>query len=131
LVSLICILLAIIPIGSTVAFYALISLVVVAFLVSYTIPILFIMIRKLQGRHPQYGPFKLGRWGIVINLCALVYILFVLSFVVLPPSRPVTAKTMNYAGPLVLAVIALAVADWIISGYRRFKVPVRRVIVEG
>jgi len=128
---LICVLLAIIPIGSTVAFYALISLTVVSFLVSYSIPIFFIVIRKLQGRHPQYGPFKLGRWGIVINLCALVYILFVLSFVVLPPSRPVTAATMNYAGPLVLAVIALAVIDWIISGYRRFKVPVRRAIVEG
>ena len=87
------------------------------------------MIRKLQGRHPQYGPIRLGRWGIPINLYALVHILFVLSFAALPPSRPVTAATMNYAGPMVLAVIALALIDWFISGHRRFKVPVPRYVV--
>jgi hypothetical protein len=121
--------LAIIPIGSSVAFYALISLGLVSFYISYFIPILFILIRKLQGRHPQYSLFRLGRWGVPINLYALIHILFILSFVVLPPARPVTGTTMNYAGPLALAVIAIALMDWVISGRHRFKVPVPPAIV--
>lgn len=123
------ILLAIIPIGSTVAFYALVSLALISLNISYFIPILFILIQKLQGRQLQYGPTKLGRWGFLINLYALIHILFIISFTALPPSRPVTGTTMNYAGPLILAVIVLALADWFISGHRRFKVPVPRDIV--
>lgn len=128
LIGAICVLLAIIPIGSPVAFNALTSLPVISYYISYFLPILFIMLRKLQGRHPQYGPFKLGRWGIPLNLYALVYILFLLSFVALPPFRPVTAVNMNYCGPLVLLIILFAVVDWVISGHRRFKVPVTHTI---
>jgi choline transport protein len=120
----ICALLAIINIGSNTAFNALVSLPLIALYISYFIPTLFILIRKLQGRHPQYGPFKLGRWGILINLFAIIYILFVLSFVALPTILPVMAVNMNYAGPLVLAVILIALLDWVISGRHRFDVPV-------
>jgi amino acid transporter len=126
LVGVICALLALIPIGSSIAFYALVSLPLIGLNISYFFPILFIMIRKLRGRHPTYGPFKLGHWGIPVNLLALCYILYVLSFVALPPFRPVTAKNFNYAGPLMLVVICLALADWVISGRRRFSVPVPR-----
>jgi hypothetical protein len=82
------------------------------------------MIRKLQGRHPKYGPFRLGRWGIPINLLAVLYILYIVSMAALPPFMPVTAGNMNYAGPLLLLVIAFALADWFISGRHRFQVPV-------
>ena len=125
----VCVLLAIIPIGSTVAFFALVSLPMISLYISYFIPILFIMIRKLQGRHPQYGPYKLGRWGIPINLFALLYILFILSFVALPPFRPVNTINMNYAGPMVLAVAAIALVDWIFNGRRRFQVPIPRALL--
>jgi hypothetical protein len=116
--------LAIVNIFSSTAFSALISLPLISFYISYFIPILFITIRKLQGRRPQYGPFKLGRWGIPINLFSCMYILFMISFVCLPTARPVTAVNMNYAGPLILAVITVALADWVISGRHRFEVPV-------
>ena len=36
---------------------------------------------------------------------------------------PVTAKNFNYAGPIMGAVIVLALADWFISGHKRFQVP--------
>jgi hypothetical protein len=122
----ICALLAIINIGSTTAFNALISLPLISLYISYLIPIVFILIRKVQGKHPQYGPFRLGRWGIPINLFSVLYILWVLSFVALPTIRPVSAINMNYAGPLVLAVILIALADWFTSGRHRFRVPVPR-----
>jgi len=117
--------LALVPIGSTVAFFALVSLPTLALNISYFIPILFFMIRKLRG-HAQYGPFKLGRWGIIINLFSLLYILYIVSIVVLPPSLPVTGSNMNYSAPLVMAAVLLALTDWFVSGRNRFKVPVPR-----
>lgn len=126
LVGLICCLLAIINIASSTAFYALISLPTIALYISYFIPILFLVIRKLQNRHPAYGPFKLGRWGLPINLFSLVYIIYIIVFLPFPSMRPVTALNMNYAGPLVGAVILMALGDWFISGRKRFSVPIAR-----
>ncbi|KAH7360368.1 amino acid/polyamine transporter I [Rhexocercosporidium sp. MPI-PUGE-AT-0058] len=124
LVGTVCCLLALINIGSSTAFNALISLPTIALYISYFIPIVFIVIRKLQNRHPKYGPFKLGRWGLPINLFSLVYILYILTFVPFPVLLPVTATTMNYAGPMMGAIIVIALGDWVISGRKRFEVPI-------
>lgn len=126
LVGFICCLLAIINIASSTAFNALISLPTIALYISYFIPILFLVIRKLQNRHPAYGPFKLGRWGLPINLFSLVYIIYIIVFLPFPSMRPVTALNMNYAGPLVGAVIVIALGDWFLSGRKRFQVPIAR-----
>ncbi|TVY88655.1 Choline transport protein [Lachnellula willkommii] len=123
LVGFIMCLLALIYIGSNTAFNALISLPTIGLYMSYFIPILFIVIRKLQGRHPKYGPFKLGRWGLPINMLAMCYILYILAFVGFPTELPVTADNMNYAGPLVVALILLAIGDFFITGRKRFVVP--------
>ena len=127
-VGIICALLSLINIGSTTAFNALISLPLISTYVSYILPITFILLRKIRGQQQRYGPFKLGRWGIPINTFAIVYILFTLSFVALPTIRPTTSVNMNYAGPLLLAVIVIAVSDWFLSGRRRFQVPVSRAV---
>jgi choline transport protein len=124
LVGLICCLLALINIASATAFNALISLPTIALYISYGIPILFMMIRKLQNRHPVYGPFKLGRWGIPINMFSLAYIIYILIFLPFPTILPVTAVNINYAGPLVGAVILIAIGDWFVTGKKRFRVPV-------
>ncbi|KAE9379461.1 amino acid transporter [Stipitochalara longipes BDJ] len=126
LVGAICCLLALINIASSTAFNALVSLPTIALYISYFIPIFFLVIRKLQNRHPQYGPFKLGRWGLPINLYALVFIVYILTFLPFPVELPVTAANMNYAGPLVGAIIVLALGDWFFSGRKRFEVPVAR-----
>ncbi|KAG4432887.1 hypothetical protein IFR05_011633 [Cadophora sp. M221] len=124
LVGTVCCLLSLINIGSSTAFNALISLPTIALYISYFIPIIFIVIRKLQNSHPRYGPFKLGHWGLPINLFSLVYILYILTFVPFPVMLPVTATTMNYAGPMMGAIIIIALGDWLISGRKRFEVPI-------
>lgn len=91
---------------------------------SYVLPILFIMLRKIRGQQIAYGTFKLGRYGIIINLVALVYLFYVIIWIPFPPLLPVTASNMNYAGPLVGVVIIAALLDWMISGHKRFNIPV-------
>jgi choline transport protein len=115
-------------IGSTTAFNAIISLTSLGLHVSYILPILFIMLRKIRGPPVAFGPFKLGKWGVPINMFSLVYLLFVIIWMPFPTELPVTGSNMNYAGPILLAVIIGAVVDWCISGRTRFEFPVARHI---
>lgn len=124
-------LLSLINIGSDVAFNALLSLSTLSLNLSYVIPLYLLLIRKITGRHPQYGPFKLGEWGIPINLLALVFVLYSIFWVSFPSFYPVTAVTMNWAGPITIVVIAGALIDWHTSGKRRFKVPISQYELEN
>lgn len=123
LVIAVCCILSMISIGSTTAFNAMISLPLMALYISYGIPVAFLLTMKLRGRAPRLGPFYLRHGGVFVNALAVAYILYVLSFAALPTVLPVTSANMNYAGPLVLAVMLAAAADWCLSGRRRFWLP--------
>jgi choline transport protein len=116
-------LLALINLGSTTAFLAILSLATLALYISYTIPILFVLLRKLEGRPPNYGPFRLGSWGIPINIFALVWCIFTIIWLPFPVSLPVTKTTMNYAAPVWGAGLIIALVDWFFSGHKRFRIP--------
>ncbi|KAF2840590.1 amino acid permease [Patellaria atrata CBS 101060] len=121
--SAMCCLLALINIGSTVAFYAILSLSTLGLYMSYWLPILLLTIRKLEGRAPSPGPFHMGKLGIFVNIFALIYGLFIITFLPFPIFRPVTAETMNYAGPIMGAAVLVGLGDWFTSGQKRFRVP--------
>jgi choline transport protein len=118
--------LSLIYIASATAFNALISLQALALHVSYFFPILFILLRKLRGPPPPYGPFKMGALGVPINVFALCYLVFVVLWMPFPQILPVTGDNMNYAGPIFGAVVLGALAHWFISGKDSFKMHVIR-----
>ena len=124
LICVISFLLAIIYIGSSTAFNAIISLQAMALCVSYIPPIAFLALRRIFGNAPKPGPFTMGRAGLAINFMALAYLIFVVIWMPFPQILPVTGSNMNYAGPLLGAVILGALLDWVISGHKRFQVPV-------
>lgn len=124
LVTFVVMLLNLINLGSTTAFFAILSLNTLALYISYMIPILFFIMAKLRGDLIPYGPFQLGRFGLPINIFALVYALFISIFLPFPPYVPVTAASMNYGGPVMGFVIIFAIVDWFITGRKRFQVPV-------
>lgn len=70
------VLLSLINLGSSIALSAILSLNSVATLVSYSVPIILLVIPKLAREHPRYGPLKLGRWGLPINLFAICFLLW-------------------------------------------------------
>jgi choline transport protein len=123
-------LLNLINLGSTTAFFAILSLNTLALYISYIIPMVFLVMTKLRGDHIPYGPFHLGRWGLPINIFAIIYAIFIAIFLPFPPFLPVTSVTMNYGGPVMGFVILFALADWFISGRKRFQVPVNPVSME-
>jgi choline transport protein len=122
LVAVVSFILSLIYVGSSTAFNAIISLQAMGLSISYVVPITFLMIQKMRGRKIPYGPYTLGRFGVAINLFALAYLIFVILWMPFPQILPVTGSNMNYAGPLLGAVILGALIDWMIGGRKRFKV---------
>ena len=73
--SSVCLLINLIPIGSTTAFYALTSLSTLALYFSYCLPATLIVLRKINGTFPPYGPWKMAGpfwFGLGVNIFAMV-----------------------------------------------------------
>ena len=107
LTSTICLLINIIPVGSTTAFYALTSLSTLALYFSYCVPATLIVIRKLDRTFPSFGPWKMkgGYWtGFAINVFACAWGWYCVFSLCLPTFMPVTAQTMNWAGTYPMGV---------------------------
>lgn len=81
------------------------------------------IIRKVTETDPRYGPFKLGRFGIPINMFALAFVIYSMLWVSFPTLKPITSETMNWAAPITLIVVGAALIDWFTTGKRRFTVP--------
>jgi choline transport protein len=124
LVATVVICLSLVYIASATAFNALISLQALALHVSYFFPILFILIRKLRGPKPAYGPFTMGKIGVGVNIFALCYLIYVVLWMPFPQILPVTKDNMNYAGPIFAAMLLGALSHWFLSGKRTFQMPV-------
>ncbi|KAI9712157.1 MAG: hypothetical protein M1812_006995 [Candelaria pacifica] len=127
LVTFVTILLSLINIASTTAFNAVLSLSTLALNISYLIPIVLFLMKRLRHEPIPFGPFSLGRFGLGINLFAVVYVVFICIFLPFPPDQPVTKVNMNYSSPVFAAVILFAIIDWFVRGKRIFVGPLREV----
>jgi choline transport protein len=126
------ILLSLIVIGSSVALDAIVSLCTLAAFMSYTLPIgSFLWYRIAHGQSIAYGPWKLGKWGIPINIFALCWCIFFVAILPFPSEMPVTWQNMNYAGPIGLAVFAILTVDWLIRARHNFYGPRIEVELDG
>lgn len=110
--------LSLVYIASATPFNALISLQALALHVSYFLPILFLLLRKLRGPSISPGPFRLRALGIPINLFALAYLVYVVIWMPFPQVLPVTRDNMNYAGPIFGAVLVGALIHYLARGAR-------------
>lgn len=131
LVTCICsVCLALIYLGSPVAFYAITSLLTVALLQCYCLSIGCLLWRRI--RHPETLPrarFSLGKFGIPINALAVTYALWAFFWSFWPQYYPVTAATFNWSSVIFVAVLLVAVIYYIAVGRKRYTGPV--ALVEG
>ncbi|KAF4556959.1 Amino acid permease-like protein 19 [Elsinoe fawcettii] len=100
LTILLTLLLSLINLGSLVAFNAVISLVIASFFGTYALPIY--LIARQRWRDPSWiqsniPKWNLGRFGLAVNVYALIFITFIFFFCFWPVVTPVTAPTMNWA----------------------------------
>lgn len=124
LIAMVAMLLGLINLGSLVAFNALTTLALIGHYTSYIIPIGLLVYQRLGHKSLKFGPFTLGRWGILINAVAVVYSGLLFAIMVLPPYQPVTASNMNYAGVIFGGALILCALLWFSYGKRVYKGPI-------
>lgn len=81
------------------AFSVIISLSTLGLFQSYIIATACMLHARLTGRL-ETAPWSLGRYGVAINIGALVFSVWLSVFLVFPVYLPVTATTMNWALPI-------------------------------
>jgi len=121
-------LLALINIGSTVAFNAIISLQLMALMATYTVSIGCVLYQRTIGGGVQlpHARWSLGRFGATINAIAFVYCIQVFFWTGWPGNgRPdLTVKTMNWSSVMFVGVTIIALVYYFVHGRNVYKGPV-------
>lgn len=120
--------LAIIYIGSPLAFYAITSLYTVALLQCYCFSIGCLLWRRIYK--PETLPpaaFSLGKWGIPINAFAVLFSVWCFFWSFWPQEYPITAAGFNWASPVFVAVLIGAAIFFVFQGKNQYFGPVTEV----
>ena len=107
--------------GNTTAYVAITSLSTICLYISYALPILC---KLLYPGTFFRGPFHLGKFSILIDIVALLWVCLIVVLFVLPPIYPVTAVTMNYASVGVGSVILISGIVYFFSAKYWFQGPI-------
>jgi choline transport protein len=116
-------LLGLINIGSSVAFNAIVSLVVAAYFGSYMIPLSIVIYKRITHVPLQMGPWNLGKWGLAINLFSMLWLILTWLFSFFPIGLPVTPENMNWSSVLWGALMTLGITWYFAFQRKRFTGP--------
>lgn len=125
LTCIITLLLALINIGSDVAFLAVMSLQVVALMSTYTVSISCVLYRRIF--QPDLIPrarWSLGKFGVPVNGVALFYCLWAFFWSFWPEEREVTLRNFNWDSVMWIAVVLCSLVMYLAQGRRKYKGPV-------
>jgi amino acid permease (GABA permease) len=110
---------------------ALISLAgasVIGLYTSYATPI---FLRITSGRDKLVPrSFTVGAWYIPIGAIAVAWVTFINILLMFPTVLPATAKNMNYAVVIIMAVFIYASLSWVFSARKWFTGPIRNLSEE-
>ncbi|KAL8830190.1 MAG: hypothetical protein Q9191_001571 [Dirinaria sp. TL-2023a] len=118
--TVISVLLISISFGSTIAFNQLIALGTVALLCSYMGSIGSMALLRIRGRQPSRGQyFSLGRWGLLVNVLALMFLALAFVMIFFPPMRNPDLESMNWS-VVIFSGVLLASVLYYYSGAKAF-----------
>ena len=135
-------LLALINIGSSIAFNDVISLTVSGLFSSYLVCCGLLLWRRCTGgicgssrdaaekTGLRWGPFHVpGLWGIANNAVACAFMVIVIFFSFWPPATPTTAVSMNYSVLVFGAIILFSIGYYLTLAHRTYIGPLVEVEV--
>ncbi|KAL4752199.1 hypothetical protein BDW72DRAFT_212078 [Aspergillus terricola var. indicus] len=111
--------------GSSAAFNAILSLSALGLYISYLFPLVFLVRGRLKGDVPT-GAYSLGRWGLPLNLTAILFATYFAVFLPFPPTLPVTPENMNFSGPVLGLIMLCSCVDWVVRGRHKWTGPTMR-----
>ncbi|KAI1079805.1 amino acid transporter [Whalleya microplaca] len=110
-------LIILIYIGNTTAFYGFMSGILVSIMGLYAIPIGILLSNRLRNKI-EMGPWNLGKLGPFVNIMALMWCSFLMIVLSFPTTNPVTYQNMNYASLLVGGIVIFSIVFWFTYGKR-------------
>jgi len=118
-------LLGLLNIASTAAFSAILSLSVVALQISYLMPVTAILWLRLRAsKDIVWSPWRLRpSVGMAANMISICYTTLTVAFLPLPPTRPVTARNMDYARAVLGSVLIACTIGWFGHGRKQYRGP--------
>lgn len=126
-------LLSLLNLANYTAFSVIIALSTFGLYQSYFIAIACVLHARLNNRFS--ASWSLGRYGVAINIFALLYSAWVGLFMVFPSYLPVTAAYMNYALPINAFIWILAIVLWFAWGRTKWEgldtVIIEKVVADG
>jgi len=119
--------------GTLTGFNTVVSIATEGFYISYAMPLFVGVLARLSGKVTRLdGPYSLGRWGLLLNLVGLVFLLFTSITFNFPSVNPVTSENMNYTSAAVGVIMLIATITWFTTGKRQFTGPQSGgVVIEG
>ena len=118
---------ALINIGSTVAFNAMLSLSTVALMATYLVSVGCVMAKRLRGEPMPRCRWSLGRYGLPINILAMVYSCWSFFWSFWPNTYAVTAETFNWACVIFVGLMALSSVLYYVQARHVYDGPVVKV----
>jgi peptidoglycan biosynthesis protein MviN/MurJ (putative lipid II flippase) len=94
-----------------------------ALITSYGITISCILLYRLRGGRLPHSRYSLGKWGILFNVCALIYLAPIYVFSFFPPTPNPTPDTMNWGCVMVGGVFIWATVYYIVWGRYTYTPP--------
>ncbi|OAQ73532.1 GABA permease [Pochonia chlamydosporia 170] len=107
--------------GSSAAFNSFTGVATICLSMSYGVPVLVLLVRRREL--VKSSPFSLGKFGTVINVICVVWIVFAVVIFCMPVSLPVDPSTMNYASVVFAGFAAIAIAWYFAYARRNFHGP--------
>lgn len=120
-------LLSLINLGSSVAFNAIVSLTVGAFLSSYIVSISCVALRKIRGDPLPRARWSLGRAGLPCNVIAVGFLILVYVFTFFPLATPVEPSSMNWSSLIYGSVVLFSIGYYFVFGRHAYEGPVVQV----
>lgn len=125
-------LLALINIASAEAFEALTSLTVTALYSSYMVSAGSMLYRQLSGTlNVRWGPFKMGRASIPVNVFSLAYTVVAWIFAFFSESPNPGVRSLNWSGTVFGGSLIFCLTYWWVSARKQYTGPRVEVDREG
>lgn len=116
-------LLSLINLGSSVALNAITSLGAVAVLSSYFLTIGTLVHRRATGPALPPRRWSLGRYGMAINIAALLFLAPLIFFLTWPLASPVTAEGMNWSSVMLVGTLLIATVYYFVQARHEYVGP--------
>lgn len=104
-----------------------ISLGVAAMLTSYLVSICCVMLKRLRGEPLLPSKFSLGKFGLAINMIAVIFLAFLLIFAFFPVAPHPKVADMNWACLGYGTVIIFSMVYYVFRARFRYVGPVEYV----